>query len=104
MGAPHLARFSRDVGFHCSFPLTLFHPTHLAVNIGGIPLSRKIERDGASGLVDGSTGTHQQPSMHRTMGLNYVQDHILLDECRLLAQYFGSPKPGGAHALSQRAP
>jgi hypothetical protein len=22
-GAPHLARFSRDVGYHCSFPLTL---------------------------------------------------------------------------------
>src|SRR5271154_2844938 len=33
--------------------------------------------------------------MHRTMRLNYVQDHILLDESRLLAQYFGSPKPGG---------
>ena len=22
-GAPHLARFSRDVGYHCTFPLTL---------------------------------------------------------------------------------
>jgi hypothetical protein len=22
-GAPYLARFSRDVGYHCSFPLTL---------------------------------------------------------------------------------
>jgi TetR/AcrR family transcriptional repressor of nem operon len=30
-----------------------------------------------------------------TMRLNYVQDHILLDESRLLAQYFGSSKQGG---------
>jgi hypothetical protein len=25
-GAPHLARSSRDVGYHCSFPLTLDLP------------------------------------------------------------------------------
>jgi hypothetical protein len=36
-GALHLARFLRDVGYHCSFAQTLIHPMHLAVNIGGIP-------------------------------------------------------------------
>src|SRR5580658_11285608 len=36
-GAPYLARFSRDVGFHWSSLWLLGHPMKLAVEIGGIP-------------------------------------------------------------------
>ena len=44
-GCPHLARFSRDVGYHGALPLTLDSPMHLAVNIGGIPHLAKNQRD-----------------------------------------------------------
>jgi hypothetical protein len=43
--ATELHRKSGDVGYHCAFPLTLVHPTHLGVNIPGFPHLAKNERD-----------------------------------------------------------
>jgi hypothetical protein len=44
-GAPYLARFSRDVGYHCSFPLTLDSSETLSGQHRGIPYLAKNERD-----------------------------------------------------------
>ena len=50
-GAPHLARFSRDVGYHCTFPLTLESSDALSDQHPWYPTSReKRARCGAPGL------------------------------------------------------
>jgi hypothetical protein len=45
-GAPHLARFSRDVGYRCAQPETHWAGyRHLRCGFGGIPHLAKNERD-----------------------------------------------------------
>ena len=68
--APHLARFSRDVGCHCTIPLTLFHPMHSAINVGGVPHLAKNERDVGTRP---SSGTRARP---RTFVLGYTQPDL----------------------------
>src|ERR1700679_1877920 len=54
-GAPHLARFSRDVGFHWSFPLTVDSPDALGGQHPWYPTSReKQARCGAPVLCGGT--------------------------------------------------
>src|SRR5580698_2552178 len=54
-GAPYLARFSRDVGYHCSFPLTLDSSDALSGQHRWYPTSReKRARCGAPGLGEGT--------------------------------------------------
>src|ERR1700722_590687 len=56
-GAPYLARFSRDVGYHCSFPLTLDSSDALSGQPRWNPTSReKRARYGAPGLCGGTRG------------------------------------------------
>src|ERR1700678_477847 len=56
--APHLARFSRDVGFHCSFPLTLDSTDALSGQPLWYPTSReKRVRCGAPVPLLGNQGT-----------------------------------------------
>jgi hypothetical protein len=53
-GAPHLARFLRDVGFHSSFPLTLDSSDALSGEHRWYPISReKRARYGAPVLREG---------------------------------------------------
>src|SRR5271156_5569919 len=54
-GAPYLARFSRDVGYHCSFPLTLDSSDSLSGQHRWNPTSReKRARCGAPVLCVGT--------------------------------------------------
>jgi hypothetical protein len=54
-GAPYLARFSLDVGFHVSFPRTLDSPDGLGGQRRWYPISReKRARYGAPGLREGT--------------------------------------------------
>ena len=54
-GAPYLARFSRDVGFHCSFPLALDSSDILSGQHRWYPTSReKRARYGPPVLCEGT--------------------------------------------------
>src|ERR1700678_2757710 len=56
MGGPHLACFSRDVGFHCSFHLTLDLPDALSGQPQRYPTSReKQARCGPPVICEGTT-------------------------------------------------
>src|SRR5271156_6696166 len=62
-GAPYLARFSRDVGFHCSFPLTLDSSDALSGQHPWYPTSReKRARCGAPVPWCGNQRSHADTS------------------------------------------
>src|SRR6202044_399288 len=64
-GAPHLARFSRDVGYHCSFPSTLDSSDTLSGQHRWYPTSReKPARYGAPVLCEG-----REPGIYSLAGL-----------------------------------
>src|ERR1700679_1615743 len=87
-GAPYLARFSRDVGHHCSFPLTLESTDALSGQHRWYPTSReKRARCGAPGLRDGTSSLVDFPSsifplrresMARITRLSFIESAVAI--------------------------
>src|ERR1700679_1820324 len=84
-GAPYLARFSRDVGFHCFFPLTLDSSDSLHRHTRWNPTSReKRARYGAPDLGEGTRGlflllllgTGDANPIERAMQLDAIQASV----------------------------
>src|ERR1700691_4573620 len=97
-GAPYLAGFSRDVGFHCSFPLTLDSSDGLSGQHRWYPTSReKPARYGAPVLGVGTGGTTvcPQPARsarlfrnERTSLVVFQPDHVCKGNALLPSQPF----------------
>src|SRR5271163_1163653 len=108
-GAPYLARFSRDVGFHCSFPLTLDSPDALGGERRWYPISReKRARYGAPVLGEGTRLVLLQswhtPRFQASYGLkkwSSSSSSCLLSEartrmCRTMVPEMRGEKPSGS--------
>ena len=69
-------------------------PDCKAIAIPALPPRRRGRQRSRASFLPSSRPPDIRASMHRITRLSYVQDHILLDERRWLAPYFGSQKPG----------